>query len=100
MAQQPTGPPVYEVQSSTGWTGDALIFVFRQVIFVQPMLDLHQYRRAGEQDLSHPENMTVLKCQTMMYRKVNRWNHRTQPISGTTCELLQQRNNNTLGDLE
>src|SRR5258708_11350920 len=57
MAQQPTGPPVYEVQSSKGWTDDALIFVFRHVIFVQPMLDLHQYRRAGEQDLSHPENM-------------------------------------------
>ena len=55
MAQQPAGPPVHEVQSSTGWTGDALIFAFWHVIVVEPVLDLHQYRRAGEQDLSHPK---------------------------------------------
>jgi hypothetical protein len=66
MAQQPAGPPVYEVQSSTSWTGDALIFGFWHVIFVEPMLDLHRYRRAGEQDLSHREIMMALRRRSMM----------------------------------
>jgi hypothetical protein len=44
------------MQLCAGWTGDQLKFVFGLVLAVlQPLLDVHPRRRAGEDDMDHCE---------------------------------------------
>jgi hypothetical protein len=49
LAQELVGFSVEKVQPGTGRAGDRLILVFGHVlIVVQPVLDFHRCRRAGE----------------------------------------------------
>jgi hypothetical protein len=74
---------------------------FGTVLFVEPMLDLHRYRRAGEQDLSHREIMMALRRRSMMWRKVSPWNHRTeQPIPAIRHPVRASRPMSVAGQTE
>jgi hypothetical protein len=67
LAQYFAGLPVDQVQLGAGEAGDHLIFVFGHVlIVVQPMLDFHRCRRAGENERGHHKNMTALRRQTVI----------------------------------
>jgi hypothetical protein len=60
LAQYLAGLPVDKVQLGAGEAGDHLIFVCGHVwIVVQRMLDIHQCRRAGENNRRHRQNMTA-----------------------------------------
>jgi hypothetical protein len=61
-AQYFAGLPVNKVQLGASEAGDHLIFVFGHVlIVVQPMLDFHRCRWAGENERGHHQNMTALR---------------------------------------
>jgi hypothetical protein len=60
-AQYFAGLPVDKVQLGASEAGDHLIFVVGHVlVVVQPMLDFHRCRRAGENGRGHHQNMTAM----------------------------------------
>ena len=67
LAQQLAGLSIDKMQLGASQARDRFIFVVgRALIIHQQMLDVHQCRRAGENEMGHRQNLSGPRHYTMM----------------------------------